>query len=150
MTDNLPAILGEPSKDKFPATVDAEIGYLSQARKLLDAGFPDHSLLDIWNAAVHNLRRRIEAYGIELFSSAVKDEAGRKKFDKDGETLGERWSGVDDLTLINGATKLGVLNKKAGKSLEMINWMRNHASPAHGSDDAVDTLFKRKLFYALR
>lgn len=138
VTENLPAILGEPSKDNFPATVDAEIGYLSQARKLLDAGFPDHSLLDIWNAAVHNLRRRMEAYGIELFSSAVKDEAGRKKYDKDGETLGERWSGVDDLTLINGATKLGVLNKKAGKSLEMINWMRNHASPAHGSDDSVE------------
>mgnify|MGYP005996357687 CR=1 FL=1 len=138
MIDNLPAILGEPSKDNFPATVDAEIGYLSQARKLLDAGFPDHSLLDIWNAAVHNLRRRIEAYGIELFTSAIKEEAGRKKYDKDGETLGERWSGVDDLTLINGATKLGVLNKKAGKSLEMINWMRNHASPAHGSDDSVE------------
>jgi len=138
VTDNLPAILGKPSKDNFPATVDAEIGYLSQARKLLDAGFPDHSLLDIWNAAVHNLRRRMEAYGIELFTSAVKDESGRKKYDKDGETLGARWAGVDDLTLINGATKLGVLNKKAGKSLEMINWMRNHASPAHGSDDAVE------------
>ncbi|PSU23840.1 hypothetical protein [Photobacterium kishitanii] len=137
MIDNLPAILGDPSKDNFPATVDAEITYLSQARKLLDFGFPDHSLLDIWNAAVHNLRRRMEAYGIELFISAIKDEAGRKKYDKDGETLGERWSGVDDLTLINGAIKLGVLNRKAGKSLEMINWMRNHASPAHGSDDSV-------------
>lgn len=137
MTVNLPAILGEPSKNNFPATVDVEIGYLLQAKNLLDAGFPDHSLLDIWNAAVHNLRRRMEAYGIELFTSAVKDEAGRKKYDKDGETLGERWSGVDDLTLINGATKLGVLNKKAGKSLEMINWMRNHASPAHGTEESV-------------
>jgi hypothetical protein len=137
VTENLPAILGDPSRDNFPATVDAEIGFLSQARKLLDVGFPDHSLLAIWNAAVHNLRRRIEAYGIELFTSAIKDEAGRRKYDKDGETLSERWSGVDDLTLINGATKIGVLNKKAGKSLEMINWMRNHASPAHGSDDSV-------------
>lgn len=139
MTDNLPAILNEPSKDKFPATSDGEIRYLSQARKLLDAEFPDHSLLSIWNAAVYNLRRRIEAYGVELFTSAIKEEAGRKKFDKDGESLNERWSGVDDLTLINGATKLGVLNKKAGKSLEMINWMRNHASPVHGSDHSVET-----------
>ena len=117
MSNNLPVLLQDPSQGNFPATVDTELEFLSQARKLLDAGFPDHSLLDIWNAAVHNLRRRVETYGIDLFISAVKDEAGRKKYDKDGETLNERWSGVDELTLINGATKLGVLNKKAGKSL---------------------------------
>ena len=40
--------------------------------------------------------------------------------------------------MISGATKLGVLNKKAGKALEMINWMRNHASPAHASDHKVE------------
>tara|TARA_R110001583_G_scaffold15059_2_gene62433 strand:+ start:2739 stop:3992 length:1254 start_codon:yes stop_codon:yes gene_type:complete len=138
MSENLPVLLREPTMINFPATVDTEINFLSQARKLLDAGFPDHSLLDIWNAAVHNLRRRVEAYGLDLFTSAIKDEAGRKKYDKDGETINERWSGVDDMTLINGATKLGVLHKKAGKSLEMINWMRNHASPAHPSDSKVE------------
>jgi hypothetical protein len=138
MSDNLPILLSSPSLANFPATVHTEIEFLSQARRLLDAGFPDHSLLDIWNAAVHNLRRRVEAYGLDLFISAIKDESGRKKYDKDGETINERWSGVDDMTLINGATKLGVLHKKAGKSLEMINWMRNHASPAHASDSKVE------------
>lgn len=138
MSRNLPVLLSSPSIINFPATVSTEIEFLSQARKLLDAGFPDHSLLDIWNAAVHNLRRRVEAYGLELFLSAIKDDSGRKKYDKDGETINERWSGVDDMTLINGATKLGVLHKKAGKSLEMINWMRNHASPAHASDSKVE------------
>lgn len=138
MPENLPALLDSPSKENFPATVDTEIEFLFQARKLLDSGFPDHSLLDIWNAAVHNLRRRVEIYGIELFTSSVKDEAGRKKYSKDGETINERWAGVDELILITGATRLGVLNKKAGKSLEMINWMRNHASPAHASDSKVE------------
>jgi hypothetical protein len=61
----------------------------------------------------------------------AKDEPGRKKFDKNGETYSERWANVDDLVLLTGATRLGLLNKKAGKALEMINWMRNHASPAH-------------------
>ena len=42
------------------------------------------------------------------------------------------------MVLIAGATKLGLLNPKAGKSLEMINWMRNHASPAHDSDNRVE------------
>ncbi|EPS6100114.1 TPA: hypothetical protein KEY68_001303 [Providencia rettgeri] len=138
MSKSLPILLSSPSTTNFPATVNTEIQFLSQARNLLDSGFPDHALLDIWNAAIHNLRRRIEVYGLDLFLSAIKDDSGRKKYDKDGETINERWSGVDDLVLISGSTKLGVLNKKAGKSLEMINWMRNHASPAHASDSKVE------------
>lgn len=85
-----------------------------------------------------NLRRRAEAYGIDLFQSVARDEPGRKKFDENGETLAERWSGVDDLVLIATCSRLGLLNKKAAKALEMINWMRNHATPAHPSDESVE------------
>lgn len=138
MANSLPVLLTTPNTLNFPAIVQREQDLLQQARKLFDAGFYDHSLLDIWNAAVHSLRRRVEAYGIELFESVAKDESGRRKYDKDGETLSERWGGVDDLVLISCSTKLGLLNKKAGKSLEMINWMRNHASPAHDSDQKVE------------
>jgi hypothetical protein len=138
MIHSLPALLDTPKNGQFPAIVSRESDLLGQARKLFDAGFYDHSLLDVWNASVHNLRRRIETYGIDLFESVAKDESGRKKYDKDGETISERWAGVDDLVLISCATKLGLLNKKAGKSLEMINWMRNHASPAHDSDHKVE------------
>ncbi|MGL5310216.1 MAG: hypothetical protein ACRDAL_06410, partial [Plesiomonas shigelloides] len=56
MSQNLPVLLGKPTLENFPATVDEEISFLSQARGLLDAGFPDHALLDIWNASIHNLR----------------------------------------------------------------------------------------------
>lgn len=138
MTLSLPVLLTSPNPSVFPAIVTREVEQLEQARKLFDAGFYDHALLDIWNAAVHNLRRRCEAYGIDLFESVAKDESGRRKYSKDGETLSERWSGVDDLVLISCCAKLGLLNKKAGKALEMINWMRNHASPAHDSDSKVD------------
>jgi len=138
MTESLPALLETPDGSLFPVLVDREGELLSQARKLFDGGFYDHSLLDVWNAAVSNLRRRVEAYGVDIFQSTVKDEAGRKRFDRDGDTLAERWSGVDDLVLIAGCTRLGLLNKKAGKALEMINWMRNHASPSHDSDDPVE------------
>ncbi|UDQ99458.1 hypothetical protein AAEX28_05070 [Lentisphaerota bacterium WC36G] len=137
MSNNFPVVLNEPTLDLFPALVENEIHLLSEAKRLLELEFPGHSLLNIWLAGVNNIRRRIESYGIELFQSAVEDEAGRKKYNEDGETINERWSGVDDLVLINGASKLGILSKKAGKSLEMINWMRNHASPAHGSDSTV-------------
>ena len=150
---NLPAILDDKTQHKLPVS-QHESNCLAQARKLFDAGFFDHALLDVWNAAISNLRRRVEAYGIDLWESVVKDEAGRKKLDKNGETLSERWGGVDDLVLIVGATRLGLLNKKAGKALEMVNWMRNHASPAHDSDQRVDEadvialvmLLERNLF----
>jgi hypothetical protein len=138
MTENLPAILESANGDNFPALVARETDLLGQARKLFDAEFYDHALLDIWNAAISNLRRRVEAYGVDLFQSVVKDEPGRKKYTAEGETLSERWASVDDLTLIAGAINLGLVNKKAGKSLEMINWMRNHASPAHDSDHKVE------------
>jgi len=125
-------------KAEFPLLVDREIDYITEAKGLFTSGYYSYSLLAIWNGAVNNLKRKVEAYGVDLWASIVKDEAGRKKYDKDGETIAERWSGVDDLVLIAGATKLGLLNPKAGKSLEMINWMRNHASPAHDSDHRVE------------
>jgi len=134
----LPAILDTKSLASVPGLVDSEKRFLQQAAELLKAGYCDHSLLDVWNACVSNLRRRVEMYGIDLFVSVVKEEPGRKRYVSDGDTLPERWSGVDDLVLIEGTTRLGLLNKKAGKALEMINWMRNHASAAHAGDDRVE------------
>ena len=124
-------------QEQFPAIDQREADYIQEAKDLFNSGFYSYSLLAIWNAAINNLKRKIEAYGVDLWSSVIKEESGRKKYDKDGETLAERWSNVDDLILIKGAANLGLLNPKAGKSLEMINWMRNHASPAHESDNRV-------------
>ena len=122
----------------FPLLDKRECDYIEEAQKLFAYGFYSQSLLSIWTAAVNSLKRKVEAYGVDLWSSVVKDESGRKKFDSTGETIVERWSNVDDLVLISGATRLGLLNPKAGKSLEMINWMRNHASPAHDSNTRVE------------
>jgi len=136
----LPQIIADKVdvKRDFPLLSERELDYINEANGLFHSGFYSYSLLAIWNAAVNNLKRKVEAYGVELWSSVVKDESGRKRYDKDGETIAERWSNVDDLVLITGATRLGLLNPKAGKSLEMINWMRNHASPAHDSDNRVE------------
>lgn len=133
----LPGILALAQRAPAFPLDHAERGLLTTARQLYDAGFHGHALLDVWNASVHNLRRRVEAYGVDLFESVVKDQPGRKKYTQDGDTLQERWAGVDDLVLIVGATRLGLLSKKAGKALEMINWMRSHASAAHEATDEV-------------
>ena len=121
----------------FALTAD-EGQYLTTAAGLLRAGYPRHALLDLWNASIHNLRRRVEAYSADLFVSVVNDEAGRKRYNPNGDTLSQRWSGVDEVVLIAGAGKLALIGRKGAKTLEMINWVRNHASPAHDNDEAVD------------
>jgi hypothetical protein len=139
VSHSVPQLLAVHAKNSLPVPLEnRELQLLKQAGELFNAGFFDHALLDIWNAAVHSLRRRVEAFGVDLFVSVVKDESGRKKYTADGDTLSERWANVDELVLIAGATRLGILNPKAGKALEMINWMRNHASPAHDSDYSVE------------
>ncbi|MBR3617602.1 MAG: hypothetical protein IKN46_02880, partial [Acholeplasmatales bacterium] len=114
-----------------------ERAMIDNAKKLINVGFPDHALLEIWNASIHNLRRRVEAYSVEMFTSNIKEFSGRKNYKVDGDSLSERWSGVDDEVLINGACQIGVLNKKASQALKMIEWNRNHATPAHDSDENV-------------
>lgn len=121
-----------------PETADEyEMTMISKASSLMKVGFPEHSLLELWNASIHNLRRRVEMYSIDIFLSTISSLNGRKTYKKVGDTLSERWAGVDDLILIEGATQIGVLNKKAGQSLTMIDWMRNHASPSHDNDECV-------------
>lgn len=140
--------------DNYKALDESELSMIENAAKLMNLDFPDHSLLEIWNAGIHNLRRRVEAYSIDMFLSSISNLSGRKNYKKDGDTIAERWSGVDDEILLKGAEQIGVLNKKAMKALEMIEWMRNHASPSHDSDDAVTSedvnglvlIIKKNLF----
>jgi hypothetical protein len=128
----------EPAEIQAAFPVDQhECSLLVEAGKLFQAGFPNHALLDLWNAAVSNLRRRVEAYSVKLFESVVKSEPGRKSYNKYGDTLSERWKGVDDFLLLKGAKRLGLISPKAHKCLETINWMRNHASPSHPTDEQV-------------
>ena len=121
----------------IPNTDEDEQIMLGKADELMNLQFPEHSLLELWNASIHNLRRRIEMYSVDVFLSSVSSVIGKKAYKKDGDTLSERWCGVDDSILIDGAVQVGVLNKKAGKALNTINWMRNHASPAHDSEECV-------------
>ncbi len=110
---------------------------IEKASRLLKE-FPDHALIEIWNASIHNLRRRVEAYSIEMFLSSVNGLGGRKAtYKKDGDSLSERWAGVEDEALVTVAGQLGIIDKKSQKALEMINWMRNHASAAHENAKTV-------------
>ena len=143
-------LIAKTELDNYKALDENELLMLEKAAQLMNLNFPEHSLLEIWNAGIHNLRRRIEAYSIDMFLSSISNLPGRKNYKKDGDNIAERWSGVDDENLLKGAEQLGVLNKKAIKALEMIEWMRNHASPSHDSDDAVTSEDVMGLVYIIK
>ena len=130
-------IIEKTELDNYKALDEVELVMLDKAARLINCNFPEHALLEIWNAGIHNIRRRIEAYSIDMFLSSISNLSGRRTYKENGDTIAERWSGVDDENLLKGAEQIGVINKKAAKALEMIEWLRNHASPSHDSDDAV-------------
>ena len=133
----LPDLISSPNSDVFLEIDNEEKYYLIDAKELCEIKKYGHALISIWDASVHNLRRRIEAYSVELFTSAIKNEPGRKHYKKDGDTLADRWDEIDDALVITGAKTIGLLDSKAAKALEMINWMRNHATPAHDTNNPV-------------
>ena len=63
----------------FTVTTDYELAHLQRAGSLFELGFHGHCLLDLWAAAISNLRRKIEAYGIDLFE-AIESETGYQTF----------------------------------------------------------------------
>ena len=148
MADIIPSVNKLLAPDKptiiFPL-VQAEENMIHTATRLLEDGYAPQCLTELWNASLHNLRRRVEAYGVELFLSTVRGESGRKSYKEDGETLAHRWSAVDATVVISGAKNLGLLSAKAAKCIETVNWMRNHASSAHESDHQVSDIEVRSL-----
>lgn len=123
----------------FTVITEYEVVHLQQAGKLFELGFYGHCLLDLWAAAISNLRRKIEAYGIDLFEAIESELPGaRKRVKREGDTLNERWEGVDDLNVVEGAQRLGIISKKAAQQLKNVNWLRSHASPAHPTDETVE------------
>ncbi len=108
--------------------------YLERTMTVVDQ-YPEYAIQDLWNATVHNLRRRVENYSIDLFFSMV--EGVEKHFDRDGETLSARWNGIKDETLIVGAKKMGIIDSKCEMFLKYVLWSRNHCSAAHDADQLV-------------
>ena len=66
---NFPDIISKQLEIRasFPELSNKECEYINKARDLFCLKYYDHSLIDFWNAAISNLRRRVEAYGVELW-----------------------------------------------------------------------------------
>lgn len=114
---------------------DYEKDTLSKAIEHIET-IPDYSLQLFWNAAMHNLKRRIELFSIDLFLSSI-DQEEAKQYDRDGKTFASRWSKIKDDSIIKGSKDIGLLNEKALHGMAHIQWLRNHCSAAHETDNPV-------------
>ena len=148
--ENSLSILNADSLSEYVTADETELVMLEKASKLMMLDYPEHSLLELWNASIHNLRRRVELYSIDIFLSTISSMNGRKTYKREGDSISERWDGIDDAILLDGASQIGVLNKKTKKALEMVNWMRNHASQAHDNVDSVTKVDVLGLVYIIK
>ena len=122
--------------DQYDLSVidDSERATITKAADLNEK-HPDHAILELWNASIHNLRKRVEIYSVEMFLSALNLQ--NCDYNKDGITISERWRKIKDSSLIEGAYKLRLITEKTFTLLNAINSVRNNHSAAHETFDPV-------------
>lgn len=123
-------------KDSYKELAPSENKQMEKAAKAFAAGLPDAALDYIWNATLHNLQRKVEAYGIDIFVASFDGKNIGLRPNED--SLVDRWERVDAFDVLTGCGRIGLISRKGLKALELINWLRNHASAAHSTDEEVD------------
>jgi hypothetical protein len=103
--------------------------YIEKAQRAAGVGLWDSVMLYFWNEAMHDLRRKVVAYGIEYFPSTQKLS--------DQDSLRED---INDYELIEGCFQLGIISKEAWFFLQQCRDIRNQYTAAHLSDSQIDMM----------
>lgn len=107
--------------------------YLSKCMAAVAAGLFDAALNYLWNETVSELRRRVAGYDLTyFFDIAVKDPERRKHLKTEDDLLK-----VDDFDLIRAASDIGLISEVGYRQLDLIRFMRNHASAAHPNQNEI-------------
>ncbi|MCL2843080.1 MAG: hypothetical protein FWE28_06390 [Oscillospiraceae bacterium] len=109
---------------------------IEKAKIAMSVGLNDAAINYFWNLTIYDIQRKVIAYGIEYFPSAIN--WGGKPL-KTLEDLRE----VKDYQLITGAFALGVIPEEADFFLQHCREIRNKFSAAHfplGDVDKFETI----------
>jgi hypothetical protein len=104
---------------------------LEKTRVAIESGLNDAAINYIWNLAMFDIQKKIVAYGIEYFSSAINWEG------KPLNTL-EDLREVKDYQLITGAFGLGIIPNESHFFLQQCREIRNNFSTAHFPMGEID------------
>ena len=106
---------------------------LEKTRIAIQSGLNDAAINYVWNLAMFDIQKKIVAYGIEYFSSAISWDG------KPLQTI-EDLREVKDYQLITGAFGLGVIPNEAHFFLQQCREIRNNFSTAHFPMGEIDKL----------
>ncbi|MFF9101480.1 hypothetical protein ACF1AU_12990 [Streptomyces rubrogriseus] len=102
--------------------------YLSKFFAAVSAGLFDAALNYLWDETVNQLRQRVSAYDLSYFYDLAVGPTSdiRKKL-----STSDDLSKVEDQKLIQAANKMGLLSDVSLQQIDLVRFMRNHASAAH-------------------
>lgn len=102
--------------------------YISKFLAAVAAGLFDAALNYLWDETIGELRERVAAYELSyFFDLAVGSASEQRKQLNSVEDLTK----ITDQSLLDGARQLGLLSEVGYKQLDLVRYMRNHASAAH-------------------
>lgn len=91
------------------------------------AGLFDAALNYLWDETIGQLRARVAGYDLAYFFDIAVTSTDRRK----GLSTEEDLRQVDDASLLRATNSMELISATGYKQLELINYIRNHASAAH-------------------
>jgi hypothetical protein len=125
---NLPELIAN-----LPEEIKSDARYLS--KYVVGAGFGlfDYSLNAIWNEVTLALRKKVIAYGLDIFYDAAVGPSLRSSYSSE-----EDLAGIKDKTLLTTCNKLELISDTTYKKLSHILDMRNDIGISHPTNAIIN------------
>lgn len=101
--------------------------YLSKFLMAVSAGLFDAALNYLWDETITELRKRIVAYDLMYFFDLAVPAPEKRKDLKGPDDLLK----ITDEELVHAAARIGFISPVGRQQLDLVRYMRNHASAAH-------------------
>lgn len=108
--------------------------YLSKFTVAVAVGLFDGALNYVWNETISSLRKLVSRTDLTYFFSVAEKVNSRNR----GLSSEDDLEAIQDHDLLEVCRRIGLLSDVNFNRLEHVNYMRNHASAAHPSDEDID------------
>ncbi len=107
--------------------------YISKFIAAVSSGLFDAALNYLWDETIESLRIKVSNYDIDYFyDQVITNEDRRRKL-----TSADDLVNIMDQELIEGARKISLISDIGYAQLDLIRFMRNHASAAHPNQNEL-------------